>query len=109
MLFPPHLIEFTLEIIFVHAQFIACGLAMVMCVISIVSKVKSLSSKIGASTGQSAKVQRRIMRLGMMCAVLLVFNVVQALLLFSIYPQDKLLKIVFTLLDFEGCQYWKIQ
>ena len=85
MLFPPHLIEFTLEIIFVHAQFIACGVAMVTCVISIVSKMKSLSSKTGVGTGRRSKVQRRITRLGMMCAVLLVFNVVQALLPFSIF------------------------
>ena len=107
ILFHPHLIEFTQEIVFVHAHFIFCGIAIVISVISIVFTIRHIEQGVtvkplhithGAGSSCSASsssvtvetkntprtkshktvksIQRRIMGLGVACAVLLIFNVV---------------------------------
>jgi energy-converting hydrogenase Eha subunit E len=89
MLFHPHLIELTQEIVVVHAHFIFCGIAIVISVISIVFSIRRVKRSAGLGTVETKNtpreshktiksVQRRIMGLGIACAILLIFNVVKA-------------------------------
>jgi hypothetical protein len=105
MLFHPHLIEFTQEVILVHAHFIFCGMAIVISVISVTFTIRRIEhyvwvepSKISSCSASSSSltvetknmrarvetrrrkiksIQRRVMGLGIACAVLLIFNVVK--------------------------------
>jgi hypothetical protein len=104
MLIHPHFIEFTQEIVVVHAHFIFCGIAIVISVISITFSIRRVKRSAGvervthgasSASGSSSvtvktkntlreshkaikSVQRRIMGLGIACAILLIFNVVKA-------------------------------
>jgi hypothetical protein len=72
-------IDFILEIIFVHAQFLICGVLIIVSISSIVTTLERVSAAAGQSTSSNSTVkaiERRIMRLGFACAVSLVFNVV---------------------------------
>ncbi len=93
ILFHPILIEFTQEIMFVHAHFIACGIAMVLSVISIVFLVRrelakkvtynrkfSLECELNRKFSMECELKsarNRVIYLGLACAVLLMFNVVK--------------------------------
>jgi hypothetical protein len=94
-------VDFALDVIFIHGQFIVCGTLTVACVISIVRTIATLEKNSGLSKKEeSPKISfgslfrkgkikettvvekgrrdrsRRIAGLGLACAVLLVFNVV---------------------------------
>ncbi len=142
MLFHRHSIELTQDIVVVHAHFIFCGIAIVVSVISIIFSIRRVErytvvapSRITHGAGSSCSassssvtvvtqnkpnksrktiksVQRRIIGLGIACAVLLIFNVVKVpryAPLAPPIPGKNELKIGFILLDFEGCRYFKIR